>query len=108
MKKMICVVLTLIMLLAFTVSVNAEEFSEFGNNSGENTGEMTVRAFQYSRYMISIPDTIDTTNINGDEIAVSDASLESGLSLYVQVTNMDEDFLVPVTHKVKEGVTAKL
>ncbi len=108
MKKTICVALTLLIILAFTITASAEEFNEYGNNSGQDTGEIAVSAFQYSRYTISIPDTIDSTDFDGEEISVSNASLESGMSLYVQVTNMDDEFLIPVTHTAKDGVTAKL
>ena len=115
MKKFFSVILCMILVVIFSISctfsVVATEIYQGGYDeslSGENTGEITVTAHQYSRYNISIPESIDTSDIDGAEIIVSNASLEDGKSIFVSVTNMDDDYTIPVTHKTKSGVTGKI
>lgn len=115
MKKILSIVMCTILVVALcigcTFNVAATEIYQGGYDealSGENTGEITVTAHQYSRYNISIPESIDTSDIDGAEIIVSNASLEDGKSIFVSVTNMDDDYTIPVTHKTKSGVTGKI
>lgn len=110
MKKFICMLIAVLMVISCIASVSAAEFSQGGydNTYPENTGEITVTAHQYSRYTISIPETLDTADMNGGDVTVSNASLEDGMSIFVSVTNMESDYTIPVTHKTKDGVTAKV
>lgn len=110
MKKVICMLIAVLMVIGCAVSVSAAEFYQGGydNSYPQDTGEITVTAHQYSRYTISIPETLDTADMNGGEVTVSNASLENGMSIFVAVTNMESDYTIPVTHKAKEGVTAKV
>lgn len=114
MKKIFSVILCMILVVIFSISctfsVAATEIYQGGYDealSGENTGEIAVTAHQYSRYSISIPETLDTNDTHG-EIIVSNASLEEGKVIFVSVTNMDDDYTIPVTHKTKSGVTGKI
>lgn len=114
MKKFFSVILCMILVVIFSISctfsVAATEIYQGGYDealSGENTGEIVVTAHQYSRYSISIPETLDTSDTDG-EIIVSNASLEEGKVIFVSVTNMDDDYTIPVTHKTKSGVTGKI
>lgn len=114
MKKIFSIVICTFLVVLFSISctfnVAATEIYQGGYDealSGENTGEITVTAHQYSRYSISIPETLDTNDMSS-EIIVSNASLEEGKVIFVSVTNMDDDFTIPVTHKTKSGVTGKI
>ena len=110
MKKIICILIAMLMVISCVVSVSAAEFNQGGydNSYPEDTGEITVTAHQYSRYTISIPETLDTADMNGGDVTVSNASLEDGMSIFVSVTNMESDYTIPVTHKTKDGVTGKI
>lgn len=114
MKKIFSVILCMILVVIFSISctfsVAATEIYQGGydNSYPEDTGEITVTAHQYSRYTISIPETLDTADMNGGDVTVSNASLEDGMSIFVSVTNMESDYTIPVTHKTKDGVTGKI
>lgn len=109
MKKILCVLIAVIIATFCTVSVSAAEFSGYaGNNTEVGSGEIEINAYQYSHFNISIPETIDTSNMGSGEISVTDASLEDNFAIYVAVTNYDENYLIPMQHKTKPTITSKL
>lgn len=85
MKKILALCLTLVLLMSCATTVFAVEDTCAGS------GETEITAHVYSTYTISIPATIDLTEVVMGEVTIADANIESGYKVDVFATNLNNN-----------------
>ena len=104
MKKIICLLMAVMLIVGCTFSASATEFNAYNQNVG--SGEIAVTSHLYSHFDISIPETLDTSV--GGEVAITNASIEDGYAIKVSVSNFNNRHCIEMTHKTQPNVTAEM
>lgn len=97
MKKISCVLLTIIAVLAFCGTAYASDISAFSYNDGVDSaieGSVTATTYVYSSFTVELPLTMDASQ--SGTISVSNANIEAGKTIRVYATNLDEDGTFPL------------
>lgn len=84
MRNIMALVLCLSLLTVSSVSVLA-----YGNDGYYGEGQATIKARQYSTFMVNIPETINAENYEDNQISVTEADLETGYAINIYVTNLN-------------------
>lgn len=112
MKKIICMLIAVLMVISCAVSVSAAEFQgydgQISNEQNQSNGSIAVESYVYSHFTLTIPETMDTSDPNSGEVTVSNASLEDDYVIKVGIDNLNENHKVTMNHKTKQGVTAEM
>lgn len=106
MKKIICSLIAVLLVIACMFSVNAAEYNGYGGGYNVGEGEITAYGHQYSKFTIEIPETVNTDGYN--PISVDDADLESGYAVQVAVTNFNENHCITMTNTDDNNITADM
>ncbi len=92
MKKLIASILVIVTMASVSVTAFAAEDLSAGS------GESEIKTHVYSHYSITIPAVIDLQNGEIGQVTISDAMIEDGYSVNVNVTNTEDFGGISLTH----------
>lgn len=93
MKKVLCMLMCAVLLLAMPFTAFAADTPY----SGQGTSTLTYKS--YSTCTVSIPETIEVSSMEMPiEIIVSNPNIETGYCVNVYVTNLSEHGYIPLCH----------
>ena len=93
MKKMLCIIMCVGMILGMPVHASAEEYATITPDTSEKSGEISIDYSLEENYIVTIPASVTFTDREKTAergILVSEVSLREGRVLNVQVSSLND------------------
>lgn len=112
MKKIICLMIAIIMIIACTISVGATDYYGYDNNisndQNSSSGTIEVSGHVYSHFTITIPEYISVENPNDGVVRATDVSLEDNYVINIGVDNLNDNNKITLTHTSDDSATTEM